>query len=90
MDATAISDQTAGALVAGFGAFFLVLVLVGIVLGAFTIWMFIDSLIRSDEDYEKVGSGNKVLWALLIFFLGFIPAVIYWFVVRKKAKEAAK
>lgn len=90
MDAATISDQTAGALVAGFGAFFLVLVLIGIVLGIFTIWMFIDSLIRSDEDYEKIGTGNKVMWALLIFFLGFIPAVIYWFVVRNKAKKITK
>jgi hypothetical protein len=29
------------------------------------------------------------MWALLIFFLGFIPAAIYWFMVRKKAKAGA-
>lgn len=70
----------------GFGIFFWI---VAIVFGIFTIWMFIDALMRSDDDYAKIGSGTKVMWALLIFFLGFIPAIIYFFVIRKKAKAAA-
>lgn len=82
---TAASGGIVAAIV-GFGIFFW---LFAIVLGVFTIWMFIDALIRPDADYEKVGSGSKIMWALLIFFLGFIPAVIYWFVVRKKAKAGA-
>jgi hypothetical protein len=83
------ANAAAGGIMAaflGFGIFFWIIALV---FGVFTIWMFIDSLIRADEDYVKIGSGTKVLWALLIFFLGFIPAVIYFFVVRKKAKAAA-
>jgi hypothetical protein len=84
----AASNAAAGSFVAamlGFGIFFWIIALV---FGVFTIWMFIDSLMRSDEDYTKIGSGTKVMWALLIFFLGFIPAIIYFFVVRKKAKAA--
>jgi hypothetical protein len=83
------ANAAAGGFVAamlGFGIFFWIIALV---FGVFTIWMFIDSLMRSDDDYVKIGSGTKVMWALLIFFLGFIPAIIYFFVVRKKAKVAA-
>jgi hypothetical protein len=82
------SSAAAGGLIAailGFGIFFWI---VALVFGVFTIWMFIDSLMRADEDYVKIGSGTKVMWALLIFFLGFIPAIIYFFVVRKKVKAA--
>lgn len=83
------SSAAAGGVMAallGFGIFFWI---IAMVLGVFTIWMFIDALMRSDEDYTKIGSGSKVMWALLIFFLGFIPAIIYWFMIRKKAKAAA-
>lgn len=27
------------------------------------------------------------MWALLIFFLGFIPAIIYFFMVKKKSGQ---
>lgn len=85
----ASSDAAAGGFMAvllGFGFIFWI---VAMVFGVFTIWMFIDSLMRTDADYEKIGSGTKVMWALLILFLGFIPAIIYWFMIRNKAKAAA-
>lgn len=82
-------SAAAGAVLAGFGVFTVVMIILAVILGGFTLWMFIDALIRKDEEYEKIGSGGKVMWALLIFFLGFIPAIIYWFMIRKKIKALA-
>jgi hypothetical protein len=84
--ADATSSAAAGGVLAAFMGFGILFWIVAMVFGIFTIWMFIDALMRSDADYEKVGSGTKVMWALLIFFLGAIPAIVYWFMVRKKAK----
>lgn len=91
MDYTTTTTTTgdtaaAGAILAGFGVFSIFIVLFAVILGGFTLWMFIDAIMRKDEEYEKIGSGSKVMWALLIFFLGFIPAIVYWFMVRKKIK----
>jgi hypothetical protein len=83
------SSVAAGGLIAALLGLGFIFWLVAMVLGIFTIWMFIDSLMKTDADYEKIGSGSKVMWALLIFFLGFIPAIIYWFTIRKKIKAAA-
>lgn len=91
LETTAVEEAAAanagGAIAAALGGFFIFFILIALVFGIFTIWMFIDALMRPDTDYEKIGSGSKVVWALLIFFLGFIPAVVYWFMIRKKAKE---
>lgn len=76
------NTAAANAAMAGLGVFMIIFIIIAIVLGIFTLWMLIDSIIRKDEEYPN-GSG-KVMWILLIVFLGFIPAIIYYFAVKKK------
>lgn len=55
---------------------FLVFGLIGLVLTAFVIWMIVDAARRPME--------NKALWIILMVIFGFIPAVIYFFMVKRK------
>ncbi len=68
-----------GGLIAGVGALIIGFFVIGLVALVFTVWMFIHNLTHNSE--------NKVLWALLIFFTGFIGALIYFFVEKKKAEQ---
>ena len=63
-------------LFAGLGAFAIVLWVIGIIASIFWIWMLIDCLASS------MPTNEKVLWFLVIFFLHFIGAVVYY-VMRK-------
>jgi hypothetical protein len=54
--------------------------LIGLAASIFWIWMLIDALI-----YEPT-TGEKLLWFLVIFFLHFIGALIY-FVLRKSQRR---
>lgn len=71
-----ISDETAAAFGVGFMIFMGFFMLVALVLGVFTIWMIIDAARR---DFDQ-----KVMWILLMVFLGFIPAVVYYFMIKRK------
>jgi len=85
VDITTTGDTAAATgLIAGMGIFFVVFMIIALVLGVFTIWMFIDSLIRKDDDFA---TGSKALWAILIFFFGFLPAILYFFMVKKKSGQ---
>ena len=44
--------------------------------GLFWLWMFIDILTKQHED--------KIVWALVVFFLNLPGAVVYYFLARKK------
>ena len=54
----------------------LVFGIIGLLTTIFTIWMIIDAAKR---DFVQ-----KVMWILLMVFLGFLPAVIYYFTVKRK------
>jgi hypothetical protein len=43
--------------------------------GAFWLWMFIDVLAKQGED--------KIVWALVVFFLNLPGAMVYYFIARK-------
>lgn len=83
------------AMVAFFGAFFAVLVLIGTLLFAFWVWMLVDAFKKQEADYQQIGSGDKNLWVILLLVslpLGFWPivAIVYFFVVYQKAKSLNK
>jgi len=88
-DYSTTGNEVGGAVVAGLGIFMIIVWLVVILFGVFTLWMLIDAIVRKEEDYQVAGAGSKILWIVLILFLGFIPAIIYFFLGRKKAKKAA-
>lgn len=69
-------DAAAAAFGVGFLAFAFVMGLIGLACTIFVIWMIIDAARRNFD--------QKVMWILLMVFLGFIPAVIYFFMIKKK------
>jgi len=82
-----VVDSTAAATGAGIlGAMWLLwccLIIFGLLLFAFRIWMLIHALTNAPED-------QKVMWALLIFFIPFVDWV-YFFTKKKEwgGKKAA-
>ncbi len=62
---------------AGVGiALILIFLVVGVAALAFWVWMLVD-VIKRDMN-------NKVLWILLMVFLGVIGSIVYYFVVKRK------
>jgi hypothetical protein len=72
-----------GAIVGGFLSVMLIFWVLAIAASIFWIWMLIDVLTSRRETSEKI------LWFLVVFFLHFIGALIYFFVARKGAGSVA-
>lgn len=75
------NGSSAGAVgLAAFGVGMMIFIgimgLIGLALTIFTIWMIIDAAKR---DFDQ-----KALWIILMVFFNWIPAVIYFFMVKKK------
>lgn len=51
----------------------------------FWIWILVDCLTR---EFDK--ESDKIVWALVIVFVGTIGAIIYYFVVKRKDSKAVK
>jgi hypothetical protein len=75
------ADNPAGVFF-GLGAIGLILALV---LSLFWLWMLIDSLTNASLDPTM-----KIVWALVIFFLPFIGAVLYFFVGRRSGSPVPR
>jgi len=60
-----------------------------IITAAFAFWllMLIDCLQRPRERFPDGGEHDKLIWCLAIFFVHFVGAVIYYFLVKRKDKE---
>ena len=61
---------------------FLVLLVIGLALFGFWIWMLIDCCTKEPK--------NKVMWILLLVFLGWIGAIAYFFGGRPKPAKARR
>jgi hypothetical protein len=57
-------------------------------LGGFVLWIWalVDAVQRSDADWEQAGQ-NKLVWILILIFLGLIGSLIYLFVARPQLEE---
>jgi hypothetical protein len=65
----------------GIGGLWLVTVLVmALVAVGFWLWMFIDVLIKQNED--------KIVWLIVVFFLNILGSMLYYFIARKKRVAA--
>jgi len=62
----------------------IILILVAIVLFVFWLWMLIDSLKRPDDKFAIGGNYAKLIWILVIIFTGFLGALIYYFLIKRK------
>jgi hypothetical protein len=67
-------DNGAGGVFAGLAAFVIVLWIIGLLAFAFWVWMLIAALMNEPT------TNDKILWFLVVFFLNFIGALIYFFV----------
>jgi hypothetical protein len=65
-----------GTVVAGFGGFAVVMLILALALSVFWLWMLIDCL------SSNLPSSEKLLWALLIFFTHILGAILYYVMVR--------
>jgi len=66
----------------GFGlAWFVILliILIGLALWVFWIWMIVDCVKR---DFKN--DGDKIVWILVLVFLGMLGSIIYFFVIKNK------
>jgi hypothetical protein len=57
------------------------LVIIGILLFAFWIWMLVDAI-----QNKGVSDGEKIGWVLAIVFFHFLGSVLYFFIGRPKGK----
>lgn len=84
--ANAAAVGTAGA---GFAVFFiiiwLIMLAVGIFLFVFWILMLIDVFKRTNWEQEN----DRVLWIILVIILGYLGAIIYYFVIKRKLDSKA-
>jgi len=64
------------------GRVFAIIIPVFLLLGAFWLWMLIDAARRQFD--------NKTLWIILIIFLSFLGAILYFFLVRRGLKQQEK
>ena len=64
------------------GIFLIVWSVLALAVFAFWLWMLIDVLTSS------MPSGEKIVWALVIFFLPLIGSLIYFFVGRGSARRS--
>ena len=64
----------------GLAALFFVLIIIAISVFIFVFWisMIIDCVKRKFKD-----DSSKILWILILIFLGILGAIIYYFVVKK-------
>ncbi len=73
----------------GFPELFLILfiipfILIGLGLLIFWLLMLIDCLKRPDDKFAYGGTNAKLIWILVIIFLGLIGALIYYFLIKGK------
>ena len=67
-----------------FGLFFMLIAgMFALAAFAFWIWMLIHAVTNNG-----IGDGEKIAWVLVIFFLHFIGALIYFFIGRPKGTAA--
>ena len=72
-------------LIGGFILLILLIVIIILLMFVFWIWMLIDCLKRKfSRDTEKI------VWVLVIIFLGAIGAAVYFFVVKSDDKKIEK
>lgn len=65
-----------------------VLILAAAILLVFWLWMLIDCLKRPDDKFAIGGKDAKLIWILVIIFTGLIGALLYYFLIKRKIKDA--
>ena len=74
-----------GGLIGGFFGILFGLLVGGVALAAFIFWIWM--LIHAVTN-KGLGDGEKIAWVLVVFFLHFLGALIYFFIGRPKGVAA--
>ena len=83
---TAATSAAAGGLFAGFFVIWAIMVLAGIALFIFWIFMLVDVFKRTNWKQES----DKTLWILLVILLGYLGAIVYYFAVKRQLDAKKK
>lgn len=68
-----------------FCCFYIFLLILSILPFAFWIWMLLDVVNRSDNEFGEYSDNNtKLLWILVTILTGFIGAIVYYFLIYRK------
>lgn len=70
------------AFIGGFLLIWLLVLALGIASLIFWIFMVVDC---AQRDFGTGKDNDKIVWILILVFLGIIGAIIYYFVIKKKA-----
>ncbi|MGP8336831.1 MAG: PLDc N-terminal domain-containing protein, partial [Methanosarcinaceae archaeon] len=62
---------------------FVIYTVIVVVAFGFLIGMFIDCLQRPSERFPDAGEYDKLIWCFAIFFVNFVGAVMYYFLVYR-------
>jgi len=58
--------------------------IIGLLLFVLWIVTIVDCAKRSNDEFPGGGDNMKLVWLLLIILLGYIPSIVYYFMVMKK------
>jgi hypothetical protein len=88
----AANNAVAGGVLAAFGGFLFVMVIIGILFFVFWLVMLLNALKLDEGTFQKIGSGEKTLWLVILgvsLFVGlaWLAALVYYFVIYRKAKS---
>ncbi len=84
-------DPSAGgvAAAAGLGVVWLICMffffVIGIALLVFWILMLVDVIKRDESQFPGSTGNSKTIWLLIVILLGYIGAIVYYFVIKRKA-----
>jgi len=71
------------------GLLFLLIALAGLAGFVFWVWSLVDAIQRPDADWEQAGQ-SKLVWILVLIFVGFIGSIIYLLVARPPLEEVKR
>ena len=71
------------------GLLFVLFGLVALAGFAFWVWSLVDAIQRPDAEWEQAGQ-NKLIWILVIIFVGCIGSIIYLVVARPQLENAKR
>ncbi len=71
------------------GLFVLLIVGFGLAGFAFWVWSLVDAIQRPDADWEQAGQ-SKLVWILVLVFVGIIGSFIYLLVARPSLEEVKR
>jgi heme/copper-type cytochrome/quinol oxidase subunit 2 len=71
----------------GLSLLVVLIILVGLAGFAFWLWTLIDALQRPDTEWQRAGQ-SKLIWVLVLIFVGVIGSIIYLVVARPQLDQA--